>query len=151
MGRRTKTLIPTTEYLLSPKTIKSTIVQEEKKQRITQKHHYDKHAKSLKEFNIGDNVSIQETISGSRQSSQPLQEHHVRILSQHLMGRHTEEIGGISLRLETHQNNQHTLMMKVVKMEITWTLKTPQTRKQFLVMNQHGPKREMGRKEKFAA
>ena len=28
-------------------------------------------------------------------------------------------------------------------MEIMWTLKTPQTQKQFLVMNQHGPKREI--------
>ena len=60
MGRRTKTLIPTTEYLLSPKTVKPIIVQEEiKQQRIKQKHYYDKHAKSLKELNIGDNVSIQ--------------------------------------------------------------------------------------------
>ena len=60
MGRRTKTLIPTTEKLLQPKTINPRSVQNELlKRKATQKFYYDRHTKTLPNLNIGDPVLIQ--------------------------------------------------------------------------------------------
>lgn len=60
MGRRTKTLIPTTEQLLKPKIIKPEIVQQEiTKSKKRQKYYYDRHAKPLSKLNVGDHVSLQ--------------------------------------------------------------------------------------------
>ena len=60
MGRRTKTLVPTTNQLLYPRIIEPKVVEEQLKQKRTrQKYYYDKHSKSLPELNIGDCVRIQ--------------------------------------------------------------------------------------------
>ena len=60
MGRRTKTLIPTTEELLRPKTINPGMVQKELEQRKRlQKYYYDQHAKPLKKLKIGESVMMQ--------------------------------------------------------------------------------------------
>ena len=57
MGRRTKTLIPTTSNLLKPETISPITVQQElQKNRGQQKLFYDRHAKPLKSLNAGDSV-----------------------------------------------------------------------------------------------
>jgi hypothetical protein len=59
MGRRTKTLVPTTESLLLPKMIKSSLVQKEmKEQKMKQKYYYDQHSHPLQKLNVGDKVSI---------------------------------------------------------------------------------------------
>lgn len=60
MGRRTKTLVPTSEKLLHPKTIRPSVVQQElteKKQK--QKYYYDQHSRTLQKLQVGDQVSIQ--------------------------------------------------------------------------------------------
>lgn len=60
MGRRTKTLIPTTEKLLQPKTISPTVVQKELKHRkALQKYYYNQHAKPLAKLSVGENVLMQ--------------------------------------------------------------------------------------------
>ena len=60
IGRRTKSLIPATDTLLRPKTIKPNLVQQERKiQQTRQKYYYDRHTKSLQKLEIGDQVSIQ--------------------------------------------------------------------------------------------
>ena len=60
MGRHTKTLIPTMEKLLQPKTISPRSVQNELlKRKATQKFYYDRHTKTLPKINIGDSVLIQ--------------------------------------------------------------------------------------------
>ena len=57
MGRRTKTLLPTAEKLLLPKTIPPTIVKSEHlRQQETQKHFYDKTSKPLSPLKPGDRV-----------------------------------------------------------------------------------------------
>lgn len=59
MGRRTKTLIPTTKQLLTPKTInpqKVTSMLTEKKS--VQKHYYDRNAKPQPKLKSGDKVMI---------------------------------------------------------------------------------------------
>ena len=57
MGRRTRTLLPTSNKLLIPKTIKPKIVQSQQQNR--QKYYYDQHTKQLPELNKGDRVKIQ--------------------------------------------------------------------------------------------
>ena len=53
MGRRTKTLIPTTKVLLKPKVINPSIVQKELRQRkVVQKRYYNQHAKHLKKLKV---------------------------------------------------------------------------------------------------
>ena len=60
MGRRTKTLIPTMEKLLQPKTISPRSVQNELlKRKATQKFYYDRYTETLPKINIGDSVLIQ--------------------------------------------------------------------------------------------
>jgi len=60
MGRRTKTLIPTSDSLLCPQTIKPSLVQQElEEQKRKQKYYYDRNAHPLQELKIGDQVSIQ--------------------------------------------------------------------------------------------
>ena len=60
MGRRTRTLIPTSDSLLSPKTIKPSVVQLELEElKRKQKYYYDKHAHPLQELQTGNQVSIQ--------------------------------------------------------------------------------------------
>ena len=57
MGRRTKTLIPTSSSLLKPETISPITVQEElQKHRRQQKLFYDQHAKPLNSLSVGDSV-----------------------------------------------------------------------------------------------
>ena len=59
MGRRTKTLVPTTKTLLNPKIIspqKVTSFLTEKK--AVQKHYYDRNAKPQPKLKCGDNVMI---------------------------------------------------------------------------------------------
>ena len=59
MGRRTKTLVPTTGSLLKPQTIDPSLVQKELVQRRQQqKHYYDQHAKPLKQLKTGDSVLV---------------------------------------------------------------------------------------------
>ena len=59
MGRRTKTLIPTADTLLQPKTIDPTLVQEELIQcRQHQKFYYDQHAKPLNQLETGDSILV---------------------------------------------------------------------------------------------
>ena len=60
MGRRTRTLLPTANKLLLPKTIPPSQVQSElTKQRADQKYHYDKHSQPLMPLKKGDTVSFQ--------------------------------------------------------------------------------------------
>ena len=60
MGRRTKTLLPTSTQLLIPKTIKPEIVQNQlQQQQSRQKSYYDKKTKQLPKLNKGDSVKIQ--------------------------------------------------------------------------------------------
>ena len=60
MGRRTKTLLPTTDRLLRPKVIKPEVVQQElTQQKERQKYYYDKHATPLTKLNVGDHVTMQ--------------------------------------------------------------------------------------------
>ena len=59
MGRRTKTLVPTTGSLLQPKTIDPTLVRKELIQRRQQqKYYHDQHAKPLKQLKPGDSVLV---------------------------------------------------------------------------------------------
>ena len=59
MGRRTKTLLPTSDKLLQPKTIHQKTVQNElTKRRDRQKYYYDRHAMPLKAFSKGDQVMM---------------------------------------------------------------------------------------------
>ena len=59
MGRRTKTLLPTKDTLLQPKTIDPIIVQEELTQRRQrQKFYFDQHAKPLKQLEAGDSILV---------------------------------------------------------------------------------------------
>ena len=59
MGRRTKSLIPTSESLLYPRTIKPSLVQHEiKEQKTKQKYYYDQHSQPLTTLKVGDRVSI---------------------------------------------------------------------------------------------
>ena len=61
MGRRTKTLIPTTEPLLKPKIINLSVVQKELKQRkVVQKQYYDQHAQHLAPLKVGEPVLLQQ-------------------------------------------------------------------------------------------
>ena len=60
MGRRTKTLLPTTKRMLLPKTIQaSTVKSNIALQQQRQKHYYDRCSKPLPQLNIGDNVRVQ--------------------------------------------------------------------------------------------
>lgn len=60
MGRRTKTLIPTTKILLKPKVINPSVVQKELRQRkVVQKCYYNQHAKHLKVLKVGEPVWLQ--------------------------------------------------------------------------------------------
>lgn len=60
MGRRTKTLLPTSNQLLIQKTMKPATVQSQlKQQQNRQKQYYDQHTKQLPELNKGDKVKIQ--------------------------------------------------------------------------------------------
>ena len=60
MGRRTKTLLPTSSKLLEPKVIKTTIVRSElQEERRRQKQSYDRHAKELTTLQPGQNVRVQ--------------------------------------------------------------------------------------------
>ena len=57
MGRRTKTLIPTSSTLLKPETINPKTVQKElQNNRRQQKLYYDRHAKPLTTLKVGDSV-----------------------------------------------------------------------------------------------
>ena len=59
MGRRTRTLIPTSETLLQPKVISPKVVYREITQRkAKQKYYYDRHARHLKEMAVGDAVMM---------------------------------------------------------------------------------------------
>ena len=59
MGRRTRTLIPTSEKLLQPKVISPKVVYREITQRkAKQKYYYDRHARHLKEMAVGDAVMM---------------------------------------------------------------------------------------------
>ena len=59
MGRRTRTLIPTSEKLLQPKVISPKVVYKEITQRkAKQKYYYDRHARHLKEMPVGDAVMM---------------------------------------------------------------------------------------------
>ena len=59
MGRRTKTLLPTSNRLLQPKTIHPKTVQNElTKCKDKQKLYYDRHTKSLNKFSRGDQVMM---------------------------------------------------------------------------------------------
>jgi len=59
MGRRTKTLVPTTDALLQPKTIEPTLVQKELTQRRQkQKEYFDQHTKPLEQLKTGDQILV---------------------------------------------------------------------------------------------
>ena len=59
MGRRTRTLIPTSEKLLKPKVISPKVVYKEITQRKAKhKYYYDRHARHLKEMSVGDAVMM---------------------------------------------------------------------------------------------
>ena len=59
MGRRTKTLLPTTAKLLQPKLINPQTVRKELRQRKTrQKIYYDRHTATLKPLTVGDTVMM---------------------------------------------------------------------------------------------
>lgn len=59
-GRRTKTLLPTTEYLLRPQTVKPEAVTKQlTEKRHTQKSYYDRQTKELPELEAGDNVRVE--------------------------------------------------------------------------------------------
>ena len=58
MGRRTKTLLPTSRKLLIPQTIKPEIVRNQLKKQDKQKQYYDQHAKQLPELKKGDKVRL---------------------------------------------------------------------------------------------
>ena len=59
MGCRTKTLLPTSNILLQPKTIHPKAVQNKlTMERDRQKYYYDRHAVPLKEFSTGDQVMM---------------------------------------------------------------------------------------------
>ena len=59
MGRRTRTLIPTSEKLLQPKVISPKVVYREITQRkAKQEYYYDRHARHLKEMAVGDAVMM---------------------------------------------------------------------------------------------
>ena len=94
MGRRTKTLIPTMEKLLQPKTISPRSVQNELlKRKATQKFYYDHHTKTLPKINIGDSVLIQtkDTWHPKRSTTTHLDP----TLSPHLQAKAIEEIEDI--------------------------------------------------------
>ena len=60
MGRRTKTLLPTTKELLLPKTIRASTVRNAIAQRQQrQKYYYDRLAQPLSQLSIGDSVTFQ--------------------------------------------------------------------------------------------
>ncbi len=60
MGRRTRTLLPTADSKLMPKTIEPQVVKSQlQKYRDTQKHYYDRTAKELQPLKIGESVRIQ--------------------------------------------------------------------------------------------
>jgi len=60
MGRWTKTLIPTTSALLTPKTITPSFVQKKLTfHKAQQKFYYDRHAKRLPMLNVGESVLMQ--------------------------------------------------------------------------------------------
>lgn len=59
MGRRTKTLLPTTTKLLQPKLINPQSVHKELRQRKTrQKYYYDRHTTTLRPLAVGDTVMM---------------------------------------------------------------------------------------------
>lgn len=59
MGRRTKTLLPTTTKLLQPKIINPQTVQKELRQRKQrQKYYYDRHTTTLRPLAVGDTVMM---------------------------------------------------------------------------------------------
>ena len=60
MGRRTKTLVPTMDALLEPKTIAPTLVQKEltQKRRQKQKQYFDQHTKPLAQLKAGDQILV---------------------------------------------------------------------------------------------
>ena len=58
MGCKTKTLLPTTQRLLLPKTIKPSVVREQlTKQKSKQKYYYDRHTRPLPGLKPGDKVN----------------------------------------------------------------------------------------------
>ena len=60
MGKRTRTLIPTVDKLLRPKTISPTLVHKElQKRKDKQKYYYDKHTKPLSKLKEGEDTLIQ--------------------------------------------------------------------------------------------
>ena len=60
MGRRTKTLLPTSSKLLEPKVIKTKVVRSElHKEKQQQKHYYDRRAKQLTALKPGQKVRVQ--------------------------------------------------------------------------------------------
>ena len=59
MGRRTKTLLPTSANLLEPKTIKAKSVNRDIGKRQQQKRYFDRHAKPLTPVSVGDDVLVQ--------------------------------------------------------------------------------------------
>ena len=64
MGRRTKTLLPTTKKLLLPKTINPSAVKKGLlHQQARQKHYYDRHSKPLSQLGMGDKVRFRKGTS----------------------------------------------------------------------------------------
>ena len=64
MGRRTKTLLPTTKKLLLPKTINPSAVKKGLlHQQARQKHYYDRHSKPLSQLGMGDKVRFRKGAS----------------------------------------------------------------------------------------
>ena len=60
MGRRTKTLLPTSANLLEPKTIRAKSVNRDiGKRQQKQKRYFDRHAKPLTPVSVGDDVLVQ--------------------------------------------------------------------------------------------
>ena len=90
MGRRTKTLLPTSSKLLEPKVIKTTIVRSEvQEERRRQKQSYDRHAKELTTLQPGQNVRVN---NGDQQWSPLCLQNQDRTISRHQMDKHTAEI-----------------------------------------------------------
>ena len=60
MSRRTKTSLPTTEFLLQPASLKPELVKRQLEEyRAKQKHYYDRTAKPLPAIQLGDAVRVQ--------------------------------------------------------------------------------------------
>ena len=123
MGRRTKTLLPTTKELLLPKTIQASTVRNAIAQRQQrQKYYYDRLAQPLSQLSIGDSVTFQCNKTWKRARITGVSEAPVPTGLQHQKGKHTGEIGDTLGAPKLTSNLTSTTMVQEQRLV---TCKTP--------------------------